>query len=251
MISIGLFTNEKALFWGQTGHRVVGHIAEQYLTKKAKKEVKRVLRHETLAEVSTWMDEVRSDRNYDYAVTWHYTTVPDGETYETAKKEPRGDVIWAIERIVNKLKSGNLSPEEEAVNLKFLVHLVGDIHQPLHVGNGKDKGGNDLKLKYMWKNSNLHRVWDSDMIDGKQFSYTELSNKINHPSKSEVKKWQAASVRDWAKESFALRAQVYDLPEGEEINLRYEYGFKNFATVEKRLLQAGVRLAGIINKIYK
>ena len=125
-LSFALLTSSAKVefFWGQIGHRVVGHIADGLLTKKAQKNVERVLVDETLAEVSTWMDEVRSDRDYDYARTWHYATIPDGETYETAEKQPNGDVIWAIERIINKLKGGKLTEEEEAVNLKFLVHLV-------------------------------------------------------------------------------------------------------------------------------
>ena len=109
-ITFLLFTSsaKEEFFWGQIGHRVVGHIADGMLSKKARKNVKRVLGDETLAEVSTWMDEVRSDRDYDYARTWHYATIPEGETYETAEKQPNGDVIWAIERIINKLKAVSL-----------------------------------------------------------------------------------------------------------------------------------------------
>lgn len=241
--------NREDFRWGQTGHRTVGHIADGMLSKKAKKQVKRVLGNETLAEVSTWMDEVRSDRDYDYAQTWHYTTIPDGETYETAEKQENGDVIWAIEKIVKELKAGNLSEEDETTNLKFLVHLVGDIHQPLHVGNGEDRGGNDVKVQWFGSNTNIHSVWDSRMIDGKQYSYTELANKINHPTKVDVQEWQAATVRDWAIESMSYRNRIYDLPENGRISYRYSYD--NFDLVEYRLLQAGVRLAGVINEIYK
>ena len=250
-LSFLLFTSiaKVEFFWGQTGHRVVGHIADGMLSKKAQKNVRRVLGHETLAEVSTWMDEVRSDRAYDYARTWHYTTIPDGETYDSAEKQPNGDVIWAIERIINKLKGGKLTEEEEAVNLKFLVHLVGDIHQPLHVGNGEDRGGNDVKVKWFNTDTNLHSVWDTRMIDGKQYSYTELANKINHPTKQDIKNWQAATVREWAAESMAYRGRVYDIPDNNRLSYRYSYD--NFEVVEYRLLQAGVRLAGVINDIYK
>lgn len=237
-----------ALFWGQIGHRTIGHIADGMLTRKAQKQVKRVLGSETLAEVSTWMDEVRSDRAYDYATTWHYCTIPDGMTYETAPTQEGGDVIWAIEKIIKELKEGQLSPEQEAINLKFLVHLVGDIHQPLHVGNGEDRGGNDVKVQWFGSSTNLHSVWDSRMIDGKQFSYTELADWVNHPSKQEVKAWQAASVRDWAMESMSYRDQVYAIPENGRLS--YVYSYENFDLVKLRVLQAGVRLAGIINEIY-
>ncbi|MFY0594604.1 S1/P1 nuclease [Roseivirga sp.] len=236
-------------YWGQIGHRTIGHIADGMLSKKATKKVKKVLGTETLAEVSTWMDEIRSDNAYRYANTWHYCTIPDGMTYETAPKQNGGDVIWAIERIINKLKSGALSANEEAENLKFLVHLVGDIHQPLHVGNGEDRGGNDVKVEWFGNSTNLHSVWDSRMIDGKQFSYTELADWVNHPTKSEIKEWQKATVREWAMESMSFREQVYAVPENGRLSYRYSYD--NFDLVKQRILQAGVRLAGVINEIYR
>ncbi|MEX0846036.1 MAG: S1/P1 nuclease [Balneolaceae bacterium] len=241
-------TTNDALRWGQIGHRATGDIAEQYLTEKAAAEVKRVLGDQSLAEVSTWMDEVRADNTYDYMVTWHYVTIPKGETYETAEKEERGDIIWAIEKVVRELKEGGLSTKREAENLKVLAHLVGDLHQPLHVGNGTDRGGNDVSVEWFRGNSNLHRVWDSEMINDKQLSFTELSDFINHPTQEQVQNWQSTSVRDWAYESQALLPQVYDIPENKRLS--YEYSYKNWDKVEQRLLQAGVRLAGLINEIY-
>jgi hypothetical protein len=242
-------TKDEAVVWGQIGHRAVGHIADGMLTKKALKNVKRVLGHETLAEVSTWMDDVKSDRSFDYAGTWHYCTIPEGMTYETAPTQEGGDVIWAIEKIVKELKAGGLRPEQEAINLKFLAHLVGDIHQPLHVGTGEDKGGNDVKVEWFGSNTNLHSVWDSRMIDAKQYSYTEFADMVNHPTKEQVKSWQAASVRDWAMESMTYRDEVYDVPENGRLSYQYSYNY--FDIVELRIAQAGVRLAGLVNEIYK
>ncbi|HKK25660.1 MAG TPA: S1/P1 nuclease [Gracilimonas sp.] len=241
-------TADDALRWGQIGHRTTGDIAEQYLTPQAAKEVKRVLGHESLAQVSTWMDEVRSDDSYDYMTTWHYVTIPERETYATSEKEEDGDIIWALRKVVSELKEGGLTPKQEAENLKILVHLVGDIHQPLHVGNGTDRGGNDVKLQWFWENSNLHRVWDSEMIDDKQLSFTELSDFVNSASAEQIRDWQSASIIDWANESQSLLPRVYDIPEDKELS--YEYAYKNWSTVEVRLLKAGIRLAGIINDIY-
>lgn len=239
---------DEALRWGQIGHRTTGDIAQQYLTPQAAKEVKRILGHESLAQVSTWMDEVRSDDSYDYMNTWHYVTIPEGETYGSAEKEEAGDIIWALRKAVRELKEGGLTPKQEAENLKILVHLVGDIHQPLHVGNGTDRGGNDVKLQWFWDNSNLHRVWDSEMIDDKQLSFTELSDFINYASADQIREWQSATILDWASESRSTLPQVYDIPENKELS--YEYAYKNWSTVELRLLKAGIRMAGIINDIY-
>jgi hypothetical protein len=243
-----LFLSSTSFFWGQIGHRTVGHIAEAHLTKKAKKQIQRVLGDQTLAEVSTWMDEVRSDEAYNYANTWHYCTIPDGMTYAEAPKQEGGDVVWAIEKIIESLKSNELSDEEEEIQLKFLVHLVGDIHQPLHVGNGTDRGGNDQKVTWFGSKTNLHSIWDSRMIDSKQLSYTEFSNWVNHASKAQIKEWQAATVRDWAHESMTYRDQLYSLPD--QGRLSYRYSYDNFDVVKLRIQQAGIRLAGVINEIY-
>ena len=242
-------SNDTSKRWGQIGHRTIGHIASQSLSENAQIAVDRVLEGNSLAEVSTWMDEVRSDNNFRYMSPWHYCTIPEGKTYEEAGTPEEGDIIWAIDKMVTELKSGDLNAEQEAINLKVLVHLVGDLHQPLHVGNGTDRGGNDAKVQWFGDNSNLHRVWDSEMIDDKQLSYTELADFIDDSLNDDIiEEWQSTSVLDWAYESGALLGQVYDHPENGRLS--YEYSFKNFDTVELRLLQAGVRLAGLINEIY-
>ena len=153
-----------------------------------------------------------------------------------------------IQRLVQELKTKKFTNGDEFFTLKLLVHLVGDIHQPLHVGNGTDKGGNEVKLKYFWKSSNLHRVWDSGLIDNQQLSYTEYAESIDFATPQQLKDWQATSVLDWAYESMALRKQVYNIPE--DGNLSYRYNYDNLATVNLRLRQAGIRLAGILNEIY-
>jgi hypothetical protein len=236
-----------AFSWGATGHRVTGYIADKHISKKTRLALQRILGQESLAMASTWMDEIRSDSTWDYTADWHWVTIQDGETYEQALKNQKGDIVMTIERIISELKSKKLSAKQETEYVKMLIHLVGDIHQPLHVGGGNDKGGNDVKLTWFGGNSNLHRVWDSDMIDGTRLSYTELAESLYKPSADEVKKWQGASVRDWSKESMSYRKQVYDTGNGK---LGYEYQYKYFGIVRDRLAQAGVRLAGILNEIY-
>ena len=234
--------------WGQTGHRVVGEIASRYLTRKAKKNIEAVLGNQSLAMCSNFMDEIKSDRQYDHLGPWHYCTIPDGKTYEQAGTPEEGDIIMAINRISSDLISKNFRMEDEAFNLKCLVHLVADIHQPLHVGTGYDHGGNDLKVEYFWNSSNLHRVWDSGIIDQQHLSYMEYTNWIDHPTKEDMVGWTSSSVIDWAYESMEYREPMYDLPQGNKINYRYNYLHIN--TVNLRLLQAGIRLAGILNEIY-
>ena len=233
--------------WGVTGHRATGLIAERYLNSKAKKKIKRLLGQQSLAMVSTWMDEIRSDSTYNYTADWHWVTIETGKTYEESPKNPNGDVIMTLERLISELKSGKLDEKKQAEYLKMIVHLVGDIHQPLHVGCCDDRGGNSVRVKWARNDSNLHSVWDSNMIDETKLSYTELADALGQPDKATVAAWQKASVRDWANESMSYRQQVYTIGDG---NLGYKYSFKNLDTVEHRLLQAGIRLAGILNQVF-
>lgn len=126
--------------------------------------------------------------------------------------------------------------------------MVGDIHQPLHVGTGDDRGGNDTRVQWMGENSNLHRVWDSNMIESRQMSYTEISANIDVIDAGTIEEWQNATVRDWAYESMELRDDVYNLPDNNRIG--YEYRYANYDLVKEQLVKAGVRLAGVLNDIY-
>lgn len=232
--------------WGVTGHRATGYIAEKHLNKKTKKELLRILGGQSIALASTWMDEIRSDSTYDYATDWHWVTIPDDLTYEQAEKNPNGDVIMTIERIIAELKSKKYSGREEVERVKMLIHLIGDIHQPLHVGK-PDRGGNDIKIQWFRSESNLHRVWDSDMIDDTKLSYTELAESLGKPTAEKIQAWQNATVIDWANESISFRPQVYDYGNG---RLGYQYSYNYLGIVRERLLQAGIRLAGVLNEIY-
>jgi len=233
--------------WGVTGHRATGLIAERYLNAKAKKKIHQLLGGESLAMVSNWMDEIKSDSAYDYMYDWHWVTIETGQTYDKSKKNPNGDVIVTLEKVIAALKTHTLDAKKEAESIKMLVHLLGDIHQPLHVGCCDDQGGNKVKVKWFRNESNLHKVWDSEMIDETRLSYTELAQALRNPDKNTLSSWRKTSVRDWAHESMTYRKQVYEVGDG---NLGYAYTYKNFSVVKERLLKAGVRLANVLNQIY-
>ncbi|UXP33412.1 S1/P1 nuclease [Reichenbachiella agarivorans] len=237
-----------AFGWGKTGHRVVGDIAYWHLNKKAKSNIHQLLKHEHLNMVGNYMDFIRSDSKNDYMTPWHYCTVPDGQTYAEAGTPDEGDAVVTINRLIEELKTKKFTYGDELENLKYLVHLVADIHQPLHVGNGEDKGGNTVKVNFMWEDTNLHSVWDSGLIDYQQLSFTEYSKWINHVSQTALEKYQSEGIDVWIQESMSYRPQVYDIPENGKLS--YEYNYKNISIVNDRLLKAGVRLAGILNEIY-
>ncbi len=233
--------------WGVTGHRASGLIAEQYLNAKAKKKINQLLKGESLAMAGNWMDEIKSDSAYDYMNDWHWVTIETGQTYDQSRKNAKGDVIMTLEKIIAELQTHKLDPKKEVEYIKILLHLVGDIHQPFHVGCCDDQGGNKVKVKWFKNESNLHKVWDSEMIDETRLSYTELVQALGKPDKDTVAAWQKNSVRDWAVESMSYRKQAYAIGDG---NLGYKYSYKNLGTAKEQILKAGVRLANILNQIY-
>lgn len=250
MVSFLLVGNsmDESRKWGQIGHYVTGEIAEQHLTDKAREKVNSILGDMTMARATVWMDDIRSDSRYDYTGTWHWTTIPYGLTYEEAEQEETGDIIWALETLIEELKSRQLSETEEREKLMLVMHMIGDIHQPLHVGTGEDRGGNDVRLQWMGENSNLHRVWDSDIINSLEMSYSELTRELDTATALQIEEWQNSTVRDWAYESMTYRDRIYNLPDN--MRLSYPYRYKNNDIVFKRLLQAGIRMAGVLNEIY-
>lgn len=235
--------------WGQNGHRVVGQLAEWHLNKKALKNINAILRQESLPMISTWMDEIRSDDQYDYATTWHYLTVEDGKNYDPSIQEKGGDAYSQVQVIIAELKKGDLSARQELEHLKMLVHLVGDLHQPLHVGRGDDRGGNDIEVFYFNQKTNLHSVWDTQMIESQNLSFTELAHHLNRRAdKATIRRLQSSDLKDWLTEAQRFRPLVYDLPEDKRLS--YGYNFMNYPIIEDRLLAAGIRLAGLLNEIY-
>ena len=234
--------------WGPTGHRAIGHVAEQHLSKKAQKAIKAILGNESLAIASTYMDEVRADRKFDHTHDWHWVTIPDGSTYAGTEKNPDGDLIEAIERMKISITDENSSIEEKRRDLRFLIHLIGDLHQPLHIGRGDDRGGNEFKVKWMNKSSNLHRVWDSGIIDLQKLSYTELAESLDPISSQQKAEWQQGTTEDWAHEAMQYRDRIYAIEEGDRLG--YGYAYEHWPLVREQLNKAAIRLAGVLNTLF-
>ncbi len=236
-------------FWGQTGHRVVGKIADNYLKGKAKREVRRLLKRKSLAFVSTFADEIKADKRYNKFYTWHYINMPLDTNYENSKKNPKGDLVTGIAYCTKIIKDDKSTDDDKAFYLKLLIHLIGDLHQPMHIGLEEDRGGNDFKVQWHYEDSNLHRVWDSGMIEKYDMTYTELADNADVLTKNQVKAIQKGSVIDWVNETHELTKKVYASAEPEE-NLRYRYSYNNFKTVRSQLQIAGIRLAQYLNDLF-
>jgi hypothetical protein len=241
--------SEDAFFWGKNGHRVTGKIAEKHLTRKAKRKIDKLLKGQSLAFVSTFADEIKSDRKYSKYYPWHYVNMNLNQTYAEAEKNPQGDLVTGIAECMKVLKDENSSEEDQVFHLKLLVHFIGDLHQPMHIGQKEDKGGNSVQVQWFGKGTNLHAVWDSKMIDDWQMSYVELAENAADLSKNQLEALEKGSIVDWVNEVHQITKEVYKSAESGE-NLRYQYSYDHFATVRTQLQKGGIRLAKILNEIY-
>ncbi len=237
---------QSALAWGPTGHRVVGRIAQRHLTPQAAKAVAELLAPEQLTYVTNWADEIRSESEWSKADPWHWVTIPDGQTYDSSPKNAGGDVLEAIARFEKVLADRTAPKLERTRALKWLSHLLGDLHQPLHVGRGDDHGGNDVVVLWFNEPTNLHSVWDSKLIDESRLSFSELAELADTPTPEQVRDWQTGGPIDWARESQQLRGACYELGDRK---LSYRYVHDHWPTVQRRLAQAGVRLAFELNRL--
>lgn len=238
-------------YWGQTGHRTTAEVATYHLTKDARKEISKILQGKSLALVSTFGDEIKSDPRYREFGTWHYVNLPQGATeYKAEDANEKGDLLQGLRKCVEVLKDKKSSKEDKEFYLKMLVHFMGDLHQPLHTGRGEDKGGNDLQVRWFNDGTNLHRLWDSDMIDSFDMSYSELAKNTVKFSEAQKKQLVKGSFEDWMYESKALSEKVYNSVEiGEKLSYRYMYDW--FPVVREQLEKGGLRLAAVLNEIYK
>ena len=240
-----------ALAWGPNGHRVVGRIAANHLTDEAAVAVAALIGPEGLDQVATWADEIRSDPAWQPPAKnpspWHFISIDDQETLETTARDPKGDVLEAIERFSAVLRDPQAARPAKQEALRFLVHFVGDVHQPLHVGRRADRGGNLVEVWWFGEKTNLHSVWDNGLIDSEKLSFSELAAFIDHPTFDELRAWQSSIPADWVRESKALRDRVYKIGDAK---LSWSYAFDNVPLIKQRLVQAGVRLAGMLNSIF-
>ena len=238
------------LIWSKTGHRVTGHIAEKHLTRKAKRAINDLLDGHSLAFASTFADEIKADRSFSKYSAWHYVNYPMDIRYEDSEKSKYGDVVMGIETCKHIISDKNSSREDKVFHLKMLIHLIGDLHQPMHAGKGDDRGGNDIQLQWFDEGTNLHRVWDSNLINSYGMTYYELGDELEESvDKKKKLEIQAGSLYDWVHESHQKAVEVYASVEVGE-KLRYQYGYKYNKLLFEQLQKGGFRLAKVLNEIF-
>jgi len=244
----------QSMAWGTQGHRIAGQIADSYLTPKARKAIEAILGNESIAMASNWADFIKSDPAYNYLYSWHFIDLDkaysSAELKEYLKKDTAADAYTKMQFLVTELKKPGLSKANKLLYLRVLIHIVEDVHQPLHTGHTSDKGGNDIKVTWFNNNTNLHSVWDSQLIDFQQLSYTEYTKAINHTTDAQRAAWQKAPMSEWIYESNQLAEKLYsETKSGDNLNA-FKYNFSHIETLNQQLLKAGVRLAGVLNAIF-
>ncbi len=235
--------------WGRTGHRATGDVAASHLTKKAKRQIKKLLSGKSLALISTYGDEIRSDNRYREYGPWHYVNFPFNSSYEKHPKSEKGDLVQAIYKCITVLEDDTATREDKVFHLKLLVHFIGDLHQPLHVGKADDRGGNRFQVRWFDEGTNLHTVWDTKMIESYNMSYSEIAANSRALSKAQLQQLTQGSVIDWMNESRALCEDIYaNTKVGEDLG--YAYMYKYVGTVRFQIQKGGIRLAKILNDIF-
>ncbi|MBM7071339.1 S1/P1 nuclease [Shewanella sp. 202IG2-18] len=245
-------TNNAEAF-GRNGHRIVAHIAQMNLSPQAKAQLLELTKGVPLARLSTWSDEIKSDKNWRHANPWHYINAEKSGEWESISRNPKGDILEALDRFEKQLSDKSLSDEKRWQALAFITHLVGDLHQPLHVSHKHDRGGGTIKVSWFGDEKyNFHQVWDTLIIEHQQLSYKEYVD-FMPISINEKQQWIKGNYSDWADESIKLRDTIYDYKSDENnvAQLGYGYIYKHRDEVELRMKQAGIRLADKLNKIFE
>ena len=211
IIVVALLSYLPSFGWGQKGHDVVAYIAECNLTPEVYQKVVKKLGNHSLVYHANWLDNASYSDQYRYTKTWHYANVDEGYTYDTMPKNEKGDVVTAINGIIAEIKSGKLSAEQENVRLRMLIHLVGDIHCPMHAGHLSDRGGNEVIVKFFNKEIKLHSLWDTALVEAAhKWSYTEWEQQLNRYCTAEQKqKLAQGEAVDWLNESHAIATEIY------------------------------------------
>lgn len=282
---LALSVQAAAFGWGKTGHRIVGQIAENHLSGTAAGKVKEITGGRSLAQIANWPDFIRSERSWSCSYPWHYINVEDWEAIEDALPrkgsfrdcrlpkdvELPQNLIAAIDffseilagdetkraafvQLAEMNGAEHYADSVELSALSFLVHFIGDLHQPLHVGRGGDLGGNKVAVLWFGEDSNLHSVWDEGLIEYENLSYTEFAAFLEAESK-DVDLGNLKDVIAWAEDARRIRPHVYEIygwtdRESHLPDLGYQYTHDQRTVVHEGLYRAGRRLAARLSSIF-
>ena len=241
-----------ALSWGQKGHRVIAKIVYDNLNRKAKKAVDKTLGKGGIIYWANWPDEIKSDTIYPTSYDWHFqdfdgglsdSIVADALIHYPAEG---GNMFRALDSLVAVLKAG----KGDAHTLRFVVHLSGDRYCPMHMAHMDDKGGNTVKMKWFGENTRLHTVWDTHLIESQGYSYTEYAEKLELEYGRAKKYINAQTDATLLLDTYHLTSDIYEYQTTWDGNT-YHYIYRWHTEMEQQLYTAGIRLAQLLNEIYR
>lgn len=246
--AMAVTTSLASFGWGQKGHDTVAYIAECNLSPEAKAAAEDLLDGKSIVYYANWLDNASHTPEYAYSKTWHYKNIDAGMSYEEAPLLDKGDIVRALDEQIKILGDKNNSKEDRALALKMVVHFLGDIHQPLHMGHATDLGGNRWEVRYFKSPTNLHTVWDSKLVESAhKWSYSEWQQQIDRATpeqKAEILKLNTPA--EWAAETYAICTEVYNKTP-KDTNIEYTYISEWTPVIEQQFLRGGLRLAEILN----
>lgn len=246
-----LWISLSAVAFDGLGHRVVAVIAYQNLTDKARSQVDAVLGKRGIIYESTWADEIRSDKKYDYSHVWHYQNLRDSLTVQDlgellAGPAAEGEhLFYAIDLMKSRLKKN----KSDAEALKFLVHFVGDLHQPMHLGRKEDLGGNKVDTKWFGKSVNLHALWDRELPESQKYSYSEYSQYLQDKFEPRKAQFLNYTMLQSVAAGYAIRSAIYAYDTSDSNSFHYLYRFTD--PLDEMLYRGGIQLANMLNSIYQ
>ncbi|MGM1430277.1 S1/P1 nuclease [Sphingobacterium lactis] len=246
--------SQQAFAWGMTGHRVISEIAEKHLSRKAKRNIERLIGHQKIAYWSNWADFIKSSPDTLLLKTgsWHFLNTPGNLTHAQflveLQNSPEQNLYKAYKRVRQDVVNKELTLEQRQQAFYFMVHLLGDAHQPMHVSRAEDLGGNRIPVTFFGREGNIHRIWDSDLVDNEKYSYTEYARVLDY-EKYFYKQYTKSTFEDWLYESHQLANIIYD-DVAKNNKLSYDYIFRFKEPMENALLKAGLRLAKELNEVF-
>ena len=237
----------EAAAWGPMGHEIVAEIADRALSTRARDEVRRLLKGRGMASVSGWADDIRAQRRETAA--WHFVNIPrSAASYDAARDCPRGQcIVVALERQLAILRDHGRRPQERGDALRFVIHLVADLHQPLHCIDDDDRGGNDVDVRWFRRKTSLHHVWDSDILTRSGLSTAQQSARLRERAREMPRRaLSVGAIEDWADEAHRIAQDAYELPRDHRLGERYYAATSD--VVDLQLLRAGLRLAKLLGR---
>jgi len=247
-----------AFGWGQKGHRIIAKIAYDHLNKKARKAVDQTLGKDGIVYWANWPDEIKSDTIYPTSYDWHFQDFDGGLSDSTVVAaltdypKEGGNMFRALDSLVRRIQSIDRYTDRTQTEhtLRFIVHLSGDRYCPMHTAHMDDRGGNDVKMKWFKSDTRLHTVWDEKLVESQGYSYTEYAQKLETEYAAEKRAIEAMSDAELLLNNYHLTEAIYAYQATWDGNT-YHYIYRWRQPMERQLYIAGIRLAKLLNEIYK